>query len=285
MLDTTFTLSLLTNSTITPQKGSQPVSFGPKPYSSSRQVRSLLPTAARPTLFQPFSFLVSIASLTGYIGGETTSTALSALFFYLARNPDIYKNLANEIRSTFSNDTEIQGGSKLRDCRYMRACIDEALRMSPPVSGTPWRELYPDQKDQTLIIDGHVVPPETQVGVCFYSLHHNDKYFSDPFIYRPERWLVDDEEQLRVMNSAFCAFSVGPRGCAGKAMAYLEASLVVAKTIWAFDFKLAPSGRSGGGGPHKREGRRREDEFQLYDIFASMHVGPELIFTPRLSET
>lgn len=156
--------------------------------------------------------------------------------------------------------------------------------MSPPVSGTPWRELYPDQQDRPLIIDGHVVPPGTQVGVCFYSLHHNDKYFADPFTYRPERWLVDDEEQLRVMNSAFCAFSVGPRGCAGKAMAYLETSLVVAKTIWAFDFKPAPGGETGGGGSQKREGRRREDEFQLYDIFAAMHVGPELIFMPRPGE-
>jgi hypothetical protein len=148
------------------------------------------------------------------------------------------------------------------------------------VSGTPWRELYPDQRDRPLIIDGYVIPPNIQVGVCIYSSHHNDKYFADPFTYRPERWLMDDEEQLRVMNSAFCAFSVGHRGCAGKAMAYLEASLGAAKTR-VFDFKPAPGGKSGGGGPHKNDERKREYEFQLYDIFASMHSGPELVFTPR----
>lgn len=153
--------------------------------------------------------------------------------------------------------------------------------MSPPVPGTPWRELYADEHNQPLVIDGHVVPHGTQVGVCFYSLHHNEKYFAEPYAFRPDRWLVDDEAQLRLMNSAFCAFSVGPRGCAGKAMAYLEASLVVAKMIWAFDFHPAPTGKSGGGNPNKREGRRREDEFQLYDIFASMHTGPELVFTSR----
>lgn len=64
-------------------------------------------------------------------------------------------------------------------------------------------------------------------------------------------------------------------------MAYLEASLVVAKTIWTFDFQLAPAGKTGGGAPQKREGRKREDEFQLHDIFAAMHVGPELIFPSR----
>lgn len=193
----------------------------------------------------------------------------------------MYKRLADEIRTTFSSTADIRGGPKLTSCRYLRACIDEALRISPPVTGTPWRELYPDQQGRPLVVDGHVVPPGTQVGVCFYSLHHNEKYFADPFAFRPERWLVDDQAQLRLMNSAFCAFSVGPRGCAGKAMAYLEASLVVAKTIWAFDFEPAPGGKTGGGAPGKREGRRREDEFQLYDIFASVHAGPELVFTLR----
>lgn len=153
--------------------------------------------------------------------------------------------------------------------------------MTPPVSGTLWRELYSNEKDRPLVIDGHVIPPGTQVGVCTYSLHHNEKYFVDPYLFRPERWLVDNEGQLLLMKSAFCPFSVGPRSCAGKAMAYLEASLVVAKTIWAFDFQLAPGGKSGGGASNKRQGRRREDEFQLYDIFAAMHVGPELVFKPR----
>lgn len=196
----------------------------------------------------------------------------------------MYKTLSAEIRSTFSSSTDICGGPTLASCRYLRACIDETLRMTPPVSGTLWRELYADERNQPFILDGHVVPPGTQVGVCTYSLHHNEKYFAEPYAFRPERWLinkhdVDGEARLRLMNSAFCPFSLGPRGCAGKAMAYLEASLVIAKTIWAFDFQLAPGGKSGGGAPNKSPGRRREDEFQLYDIFAALHNGPELVFT------
>lgn len=192
----------------------------------------------------------------------------------------MYKRLVDEIRTTFANDTDIHGGAKLSGCKYLRACIDEALRMTPPISGTPWREFFPEEKGQPLIIDGHVVPPGTQVGMCLYSLHHNEKYFAEPYTFRPERWLVDDEAQLRLMNSAFCPFSIGARDCAGKAMAYLEATLVVAKTLWGFDFKPAPGGKTGGGAPGQREGRRRENEFQLYDIFAATHSGPELVFSP-----
>ncbi|KAI0010008.1 cytochrome P450 [Xylariaceae sp. FL0662B] len=217
-------------------------------------------------------------------GGDTTTTAMSALFFYLSRNPPVYRKLADEIRSTFGDDSEVRGGPKLASCRYLRACIDEALRMSPPVTGTLWRELYPDEQHRgPFIVDGHVIPPGTQVGVCTYSLHHNEEYFPEPFVFRPERWLTRDEAVLSRMHSAFCPFSLGPRGCAGKPMAYLEASLVIAKTLWRFDFEAASGdiGAAGAGVPGKTDGRGRPEEFQLFDTFGSRHVGPNLIFRPR----
>ncbi|GAW13553.1 hypothetical protein ANO14919_029400 [Xylariales sp. No.14919] len=214
-------------------------------------------------------------------GGDTASTAVAGLFFYLSRNPKVYKKLAEEIRSNFSKGSEIQG-PRLARCQYLRACIDETLRMSPPVSGTPWRELRSGE-DGPLIVDGHVIPRGTQVGVSIYSLHRNENYFSDPDVYLPERWLVEDEAVRSKMNSAFAAFSSGSRGCAGKAMAYLEVSLVVAKTLWYFDFDKAPGGMGwlGGGSPRNVGRRGKVDEFQLYDTFSSTHEGPNLVFRPR----
>jgi hypothetical protein len=85
------------------------------------------------------------------------------------------------------------------------------------------------------------------------------------------------------MNDAFAAFSIGYRGCAGKAMAYLESSLAVAKTLWYFDFEtvLGELGEIGAGKIGDTTGRDRPGEFQLYDIFASDHDGPNLLFRPR----
>ncbi|KAI1130913.1 cytochrome P450 [Nemania abortiva] len=216
-------------------------------------------------------------------GGDTTKTALSALFFYLAHHRDVYDKLAAEIRQTFEDEASIRGGPLLASCRYLRACIDEALRMSPPVSGTLWRELYSSELDKgPFIVDGHVIPPGTQVGVSFYALHHDEKYFDDPFTFRPDRWLTEDRDALNRMNSAFNPFSIGARGCAGKAMAYLETSLVLAKTIWRFDFKLAPGklGQVGMAGENDG-GKDSLVEFQIYDSFSSRHDGPNLVFHTR----
>ncbi|KAH9908510.1 cytochrome P450 [Xylariomycetidae sp. FL2044] len=216
-------------------------------------------------------------------GGDTTATGLAAVFFYLSRSPTCYHKLCQEIRTTFASGTDIRGGPLLASCTYLRACINEALRLSPPVPGALWREQDPGSREP-LIVDGHFVPRGTQVGVSIYNIHHNEAYFPEPFAYDPERWLQDlPEERRKAMNDAFVPFSTGYRGCAGKAMAYLEASLVVAKTLWYFDVKMAPGieGRLGGGAKGSPYGRHREGEYQLHDVLSAMHDGPNLIFQPR----
>lgn len=192
--------------------------------------------------------------------------------------------MEQEILTTFSSSSEIHGGPQLSNCQYLRACIDEALRISSPVNGTLWRELSGDDDgSKPFIVDGHVIPKGVQVGVNIYTLHHNPDYFPDPYIFKPERWLAGDEVEQRRMKDAFAPFQIGYRGCAGKPMAYLEASLVIAKLLWYFDFEAAPgeAGQVGGGKVGDEVGRHRPDEFQMYDIFASGHDGPMLVFKPR----
>ncbi|KAI1820807.1 cytochrome P450 [Xylaria intraflava] len=215
--------------------------------------------------------------------GDTVKTALSGVLFYLARDERVYKKLAAEIGTVFKNGGEITGPGLVK-CKYLRACIDESLRMSPPAAGILWREQAPDPAGQPFIVDGHVIPRGTIVGVNVYSLHHNEEYFPNSFEYYPERWSDEqDADTKRRMREAFMPFSVGPRGCAGKSMAYSETGLVIAKILWYFDFETTRGGmgKVGGGDPHLGAGRERPGEFQLYDVFSAMHEGPYLTFKTR----
>ncbi|KAI9694328.1 MAG: hypothetical protein M1820_009017 [Bogoriella megaspora] len=226
-------------------------------------------------------------------GGDTTSTAISAAFFYLSRYPTCYERLANEIRSTFDSASEIRNGPKLFNIAYLRAFIDETLRITPPICTTLWRQLPISAQDEApLVIDGQVIPPGTEVGVNIYTIHHNEEYFPDPFTFKPERWLSEsaveaDEEKARkkLMHDAFTPFSIGSRGCAGKAMAYLEISLVLAKTLWYLDFHRPRNNikadRVGEGFEGKTNGRDKKLEFQVRDQFSSVHHGPNLVFSLR----
>ncbi|KAI1482304.1 cytochrome P450 [Daldinia eschscholtzii] len=215
-------------------------------------------------------------------GSDTTATAISAAAFYLSQNPECYKKLVQEIRSTFTSAQDIKIGPQLASCHYLRACINEALRMAPPVPGTLWRSQDPND-NQPLVIDGHVIPKGTLFGVSAYAIHHNEAYFPDPFKFKPERWLEGHTPASKLAHDAFAAFSVGSRSCPGKSMAYLESSLVLANTLWYFDFEAAPGDLAGIGGGKEGgpSGRTRSGEFQLEDIFTAKHDGPYLVFRSR----
>ncbi|KAH7325866.1 cytochrome P450 [Stachybotrys elegans] len=217
-------------------------------------------------------------------GADTVSAAICAVLFYITRasHRSVYDELAREIRHTFATPNDVSGGPKLMACKYLRACIDEALRMSPPIGGTLLREQEESSKTngEQLVVDGHIIPHGVQIGVSIYSLHHNKAYFPDPFAYNPDRWLSSSEEQKKVMKEAFVPFSIGSRSCPGKAMAYLEMSLVIAKLVSCFDISAAP-GNLGLVGLRKMQAGDKGEEYDLHDVFVSTHDGPYLVFQPR----
>ncbi|KAJ4350312.1 uncharacterized protein N0V89_008933 [Didymosphaeria variabile] len=213
-------------------------------------------------------------------GGDTTSTALTAALFYLSRYPECYKRLANEIRNAFTSGVEIRHGTKLSGCTYLRACIDEAMRITPPIATTLWRQLPESDNEQLFVVEGQVIPPGTEVGVNIYTMHHNEEYFPDSYCFKPERWLDESLGRKKLMHDAFTPFSIGSRGCGGKAMAYQEASIAIAKTFWYLDFERPAHDMKADrvGEITQYSGK---PELEALDQFASVHRGPNLVFRLR----
>ncbi|KAH6639969.1 cytochrome P450-like protein [Truncatella angustata] len=237
-------------------------------------------------LFTPED-LVGESSLLITGGSDTTATAISTTFFYLLHNPETYEKLKKEVRPRFMALEEIRGGAVLTSCRWLRACIDEAMRMSPGVPGLLPREALAPGVE----IAGHVFTPGVDLGVAHYAIHHNEDFYPDSFAYRPQRWLVEAYEgetveeakhRVQLAQSAFCPFSIGPRGCVGKGLAMKELMITIARVIWLYDMRLAPGEEHrGGGGREKGYGRHRDSEFQLKDMFVSKTDGPLVQFRKR----
>lgn len=156
--------------------------FGTKYFSSLSQVSHLLRLYSLISSCAFDLYCDGTKGLSGFEGGDTSSTALCSVLFYLARHQRCYDKLASEVRKSFQHGHEIRN-ARLGDLEYLRACINEALRMSPPVPGTLWRRLAPDEeKNGPLVIDGHVIPPGTNVGINIYSLHHNEVRLNLPLL-------------------------------------------------------------------------------------------------------
>ena len=212
-------------------------------------------------------------------GSDTTAAVLSALFFYLARNPRAYSRLTAELRAKFHSANDIRWGPALNSCSYFRACLNEAMRMSPPGPSEFPREVLPGG----CTVDGFFCPEGTILGVSYWALNRNEKYFPDCNKYRPERWIVNEKdgftaEQVASAQSAFFPFSAGPYACLGKNLAWRELTIAAGRLLYRMDMRLPPGIDVGGGSPGLGWGREDKDQFLLRDAYVALRNGPLLQF-------
>ena len=157
--------------------------------------------------------------------------------------------------------------------------------MTPGVGGILPREVLTGG----ITVDGTYFPPGVDIGVPIYALQHHSQYHPRPFEYIPERWLVEDgpqtpdlssAESVALAKSAFCPFSLGPRSCVGKSMAYKELTIVLARLVYMFDMRIAKGTTAGEGDPKLGEEslRHRRGEYQGLDKFVLQADGPIVEF-------
>ena len=137
-------------------------------------------------------------------GHETTATGLAWTFDLLLRHPHVLERLAR--RST--------------DDAYLRAVVAESLRLRPvvPLAG---RRL-----SEELRVDGHVLPPGTDVTPAIWLAHTRADRYPEPYAFRPERFLEDAPATY-----AWIPFGGGVRRCLGAAFAEMEMRVALAEIL------------------------------------------------------
>src|SRR4051794_4312736 len=97
--------------------------------------------------------------------------------------PETLRKLTGEIRGKFKSASEITMIS-VNSCKYLSACLEEALRIYPPSPATHARYIPAGG----MVIDGHYVPEDTAVGIAINAICHSPLNFKDPEKFIPERW-------------------------------------------------------------------------------------------------
>lgn len=171
-------------------------------------------------------------------GSETTATTLSGIMRYLLQNKNVMEKLEGEVRQAFHNPSEICT-DKVMPLQYLGAVIEEGLRLCSPVAlGMP--RIVPGNG---VHISGHWIPGGTHVSASGFASNRATLNFPDnPVVFNPSRWISDIPTQDRdkgtgSSKSPFNPFSLGPRNCLGRNLAYLEMRLILAHLLWAFDFE------------------------------------------------
>lgn len=95
-------------------------------------------------------------------GSETTATLLCGVTYYLLSTPEALKRCVKEVRFAFDADRDITFRTASKKLPYMLACLDEALRLFPPVPTVMMRRTLPGQMT---VIDGHEIPENVSRSV------------------------------------------------------------------------------------------------------------------------
>lgn len=162
-------------------------------------------------------------------GSDTSATTIRIILLNLFSNPSSYRRLQEEIDDAVASG-KISSPIKDAEARrlpYLQAAIKEGLRIMPPAGGAFFKTVPPGGD----VIDGKFIPAGTQIGSSPFGIHHSKAIFGDDAeIYRPERWLESDAEQLAQMTSTVdLVFHYGKYQCLGKTVALMEFNKVIAE--------------------------------------------------------
>jgi cytochrome P450 len=143
--------------------------------------------------FYPIGELVAECSIMMNAGSDTTASALTNVLYWLLKNPSCYTKLREELDAVLEPDDKFAPYDRVRYLPYLRACLDESMRLTPPNTMSVPRMTPAEGMN----IIGHWIPGNTTVHCPTYSMHRNEQAFPEPEAYRPERWLAGHAKELQ----------------------------------------------------------------------------------------
>ncbi|KAF7300198.1 Cytochrome P450 [Mycena kentingensis (nom. inval.)] len=162
-------------------------------------------------------------------GRDTTACVLTFTAYMLAEHPAVLAKLRTEIL-TVVGPTRAPTLDDFRDMRYLRAVLNETMRLYSPVYNT--QPTLFQGEDGTPIY----VPANTRTPYSTMVMHRRkDLWGQDALEFDPERFLDERLHKYLTPNPfIFLPFNAGPRICLGQQFAYHEASFFLVRMLQTF---------------------------------------------------
>jgi cytochrome P450 len=160
-------------------------------------------------------------------GHETTASALTWTFYLISQHPAVYKKLKKEV-------DEIVGKEELtfqhfQQLKYTKACLNEAMRLYPPI----W--IIGRKATEDNMVGDYLIKKDTDILISPYIMHRHPDYWKNPETFDPDRWETEEVKQMDKFT--YFPFAAGPRMCIGNNFALFEADIIITKIIQSFTFE------------------------------------------------
>lgn len=146
----------------------------------------------------------------------------------LLNHPQVLKRAQNEIDKVVGNDRLVDE-SDVVNLPYLRCIINETLRLCPPGP-----LLVPHESSEDCVIGGYNIPRGTMLLVNQWAIHHDPKLWTDPEMFKPERFegLEGTRDGFKLMP-----FGSGRRSCPGEGLAVRVIGSTLGLLIQCFDWE------------------------------------------------
>ncbi|XVF08712.1 hypothetical protein REPUB_Repub07fG0027100 [Reevesia pubescens] len=170
-------------------------------------------------------------------GRDTTSSAMTWLFWLLSKHQNAEQMMVKEIESMVGNGENGLDFEVLKEMNCVKACLCESMRLYPPVAWDSKHALNDD-----VLPDGTFVGKGDRVTYFPYGMGRMEELWGkDRFEFKPDRWFQEPGAENGLLKSVspskFPVFQAGPRVCLGKEMAFIQMKYVVASILRRFEIR------------------------------------------------
>jgi cytochrome P450 len=148
------------------------------------------------------------------------ASALAWTAHAVAGHPDVRDRLEGEIDSVLGGRPPVPGD--LRELRFTRAVLREAMRLYPPV----WL-LLPRRTVGPEVVGGYTLGAGTKVLVSPWVLHRHPRLWDRPTAFDPDRFEAGEPR-------GYLPFGAGPWGCVGAQLGLVQTRLALAMLVQRF---------------------------------------------------
>ncbi|KLO09889.1 cytochrome P450 [Schizopora paradoxa] len=173
------------------------------------------------------------AAATLYMAGVDTSvTAIMTFFLQMLKNTEVQRRAQLEIEKVVGSD-RLPTFNDMQYLPYVRGVCAEALRFAVVLPLIPAHQTTEDDEFQ-----GYCIPKGTIVLANAWAMAFNPEYFSDPYAFKPERWLPGAVNENGPRPNDF-VFGFGRRVCPGQDWAEKMLFILVSSTLATFNIEYA----------------------------------------------
>jgi len=116
------------------------------------------------------------------------------------------------------------------ELQYLDMVLCESMRVYPPIPSHIGRWASEERT-----ICGVTIPKHVAVTAAVWVLHHDPRFWKDPWKFDPERFAPENRD--KIVEMSYMPFGEGPRNCIGRRFALMEAKMALVEILRKFSFE------------------------------------------------